>query len=81
MRFHFLVDRDNAVARQLGIVAVDGTPTSLRVLGYDGDTAMPTVVLTDHSQRILFCDETDNYRARPEPEDFLKLLDGIALAA
>lgn len=72
---HFLVDRDNRAARSLGILARNGTPPGLQALGYESDTAMPTVVLTDAARKILFCDETDNYRVRPEPETFLRILD------
>lgn len=75
--FHFLVDPDNRVARQLNIFAKNGTPMGLQALGYDSDTAMPTVVLTDANKKIIFCDETDNYRVRPEPEIFLRILDGL----
>lgn len=71
----FLVDRDNRAARSLGILAVNGTPPGLQALGYENDTAMPTVVLTDREKKILFCDETDNYRVRPEPDVFLAILD------
>ena len=78
--FRFLVDNDNQVARALGIVAKNGTPTGLQALGYDSDTAMPTVVLTDADQTIIFCDETDNYRVRPEPQTFLRLLDDATTA-
>ncbi len=77
--FHFLVDPDNRVARQLTILAKNGTPMGLQALGYGNDTAMPTVVLTDANKKIIFCDETDNYRVRPEPDIFLKILDGIAV--
>lgn len=74
----FLVDPGNRAARRLGILAQDGTPPGLQVLGYDRDTAMPTVVITDAARRILFCDQTDNYRVRPEPETFLRILDEAA---
>jgi hypothetical protein len=36
---------------------------------------MPTVVVTDAGGRILFADQTDNYRVRPEPSTFLAVLD------
>lgn len=74
----FLVDRDNRAARSLGILAKNGTPPGLQALGYESDTAMPTVVLTDAARTILFCDETDNYRVRPEPDTFLRILDAAA---
>lgn len=76
--FRFLVDKDNQVARKLGILAENGTPAGLQALGYTSDTAMPTVVLTDASKTIIFCDETDNYRVRPEPATFLRLFDEAA---
>jgi pimeloyl-ACP methyl ester carboxylesterase/peroxiredoxin len=79
--FHFLVDRDNRMARKLGILAHNGTPLGLQALGYSSDTAMPTVVLTDAHKQILFCDETDNYRLRPEPEVFMNLLNGTLSSA
>lgn len=79
--FLYMVDKDNKVARQLNILSPNGTPMGLQVLGYSSDTVMPTVVLTDASKNIIFCDETDNYRVRPEPETFLRLLDVGAATA
>lgn len=72
----FLVDPAGRAASELGILAIRGTPPGLEALGYASDTAMPTVILTDASKRIVFCDQTDNYRVRPEPETFLRILDG-----
>jgi len=73
--FLFLVDKDNQVARQLGIVAENGLPVGLEVLGYDSDTVMPTVVMTNAAGVIIFSDQTDNYRVRPEPDVFIRILD------
>lgn len=73
--FLFLVDPDNKVARQLGIIAENGLPMGMQVLGYDSDTVMPTVLMTDQHHKIIFADLTDNYRVRPEPETFLRILD------
>jgi len=47
----------------------------MQALGYDTDTVMPTIVITDKKGTILFADLTDNYRVRPEPETFFKVLD------
>jgi len=69
----FLVDTDNAMAKRLGIAAPNGLPMGMEVLGYDSDTVMPTVIMTDATGKILFADLTDNYRLRPEPETFLKV--------
>jgi peroxiredoxin len=73
--FLFLVDEGNRVARQLGIVAENGLPAGLEVLGYDSDTVMPTVVMTNAAGVIIFSDQTDNYRVRPEPDVFIRILD------
>lgn len=77
----FLVDKDNRVAEQLGIKAEAGTPAGMEVLGYESDTVMPTVVMTDAKRRIIFADLTDNYRIRPEPETFLRVLDAEGVVA
>ena len=72
--FEFLVDRDNTAAKALGIVSAFGIPTGLEVMGYDTEAPMPTVIITDANGRVHWADETDNYRVRPEPETFLKVL-------
>lgn len=73
--FNFLIDIGNKVTKQLDIFAKNGTPAGLQTLGYASDTVMPTVVITDINNKIIFADLTDNYRVRPEPETFLKILD------
>ena len=70
----FLRDRDNAAAKQLGILHEWGTPMGMQVLGYESDTVLPTVILTDEEGSILFSDQTDNYRVRPEPKIFEAIL-------
>lgn len=70
----FLRDRDNEAAKKLGILHEWGTPMGMQVLGYDSDTVMPTVILTNAQGEIVFADQTDNYRVRPEPEVFEKLV-------
>lgn len=75
--FHFLTDTKNKVAKQLGIFAKNGIPAGFQVLGYDSDTVLPTVIITDTEGKIVFADLTDNYRVRPEPETFLKVIDTL----
>ena len=70
----FLRDRHNAAAKQLGILHEWGTPMGMQVLGYESDTVLPTVVLTDEQGQIVFSDQTDNYRVRPEPKVFEAIL-------
>ena len=74
--FDFLTDKENRAAKALGIAHANGLPMGMQVLGYDSDTVLPTVVITDTGGRILWSDETDNYRIRPEPELFLAVLRG-----
>lgn len=75
LEFNYLVDEGNKVAKQLQIFSRNGLPMGLQILGYDSDTVMPTVIITDKKGKILFADLTNNYRVRPEPEIFLKILD------
>ena len=76
--FIYLVDSGNKVARQLKLLARNGLPFGMQLLGYDSDTVMPTVIITDDEGKIIFADLTDNYRVRPEPETFLRVLTGAA---
>ncbi len=75
VNFNYLVDKGNKAARQLQIFSSNGLPMGLQILGYDSDTVMPTVIITDKKGKIIFADLTNNYRVRPEPEIFLQILD------
>ena len=75
--FLFWVDAGTRVAQQLGIAARGGTPVGMEVFGYASDTVMPTAVVIDAEGTILFADLTDNYRVRPEPETFLRVLRAV----
>ncbi len=70
----FFVDRDSRAAAALEILHQDGVAAG--ITGYGQDTVYPTVLITDEDNRILFADLTDNYRVRPEPETFVRVLDG-----
>lgn len=72
--FDFLTDEGNRAARTLGIDHPDGLPMGMQLLGYDSDTVLPTVIITDQGGRILWAHETDNYRVRPEPDVYLAVL-------
>jgi hypothetical protein len=41
---------------------------------WGSDTVLPTVIIADADGRILYSDQTDNYRVRPDPEIFLRVL-------
>ena len=72
--FHFLTDDNNRAARVLGIASPHGLPMGMQALGYDSETVMPTVIITESGGRILWAHETDNYRIRPEPETYISVL-------
>jgi len=79
--FRFLVDANNAAAQILEIVAENGLPAGMQVLGYDSDTVFPTIILTDASGKVIFADQTDNYRVRPEPQTFIDIFDQHGVTA
>lgn len=65
----FMTDAGSKAAKQLGILHEWGTPMGLQVLGYESDSVLPTMVMTNAQGRIIFSDQTDNYRVRPELAD------------
>ncbi|MGF1605677.1 MAG: peroxiredoxin family protein [Rhodothalassiaceae bacterium] len=66
----FLVDPGLSTARAFDIIAEDGTPSGFKKR-FGADTMMPTVVAIDETGTVIWLDQTDNYRVRPEPETFL----------
>ena len=68
-----LVDKGSAVAESLGLAIKNAIPLGIKG-DYDPDSVMPTVVVTNENGTILFSDQTDNYRVRPEPDMFLAIL-------
>ncbi len=81
--FDFLTDEGNAAARALGIAQPHGLPMGMQMMGYDGETVLPTVIITDATGKVIWRHETDNYRIRPEPDLYLDVLQrhGITAAA
>ncbi len=73
--FHFLIDVKNKVAKKLHIIHENGLPFGFQLFGYETDVIMPTLIITDSTNKIIFADVTDNYRVRPEPSTFLKIID------
>jgi peroxiredoxin len=72
----FLRDPDGIAVKQLGIQHEWGTPMGLQLLGYESDSVLPTMLITDAKGHIIFSDQTDNYRVRPE----LANLEGLWMA-
>ncbi len=74
VNFEFLTDKGNAAARTLGIGNPHGLPMGMQMMGYDSETVLPTVIITDETGKVVWTDETDNYRVRPEPDVYLAVL-------
>jgi peroxiredoxin len=71
--FNFLIDKNNEVAESLGIAIKNGVPVGMPG-GYSPHTVLPTLIVINDSGTIVFSDQTDNYRVRPEPDLFLAIL-------
>lgn len=78
--FRFLVDSDNQLASELSIAHMQGVPVGA-ARDYPPDTVLPTLVVTGPSGTIVYSDQTDNYRVRPEPDVFLAILRRSGLVA
>ena len=76
VNFDFLIDEDNMAAKILGIDIKNGIPMGMQVMGYSSETVLPTVVITDKEGVVIWLDETDNYRVRPEPQTYFEVLQG-----
>ena len=42
---------------------------------YPDDTVMATVIALDEAGKVIFGDETDNYRVRPHPDTFIHVFE------
>ena len=71
--FEILQDEDLKSAKTLGIQDMGGAPAGMP--GYPADTVMATVIALDAQGKVLFGDETDNYRVRPHPDKFLNVFE------
>lgn len=72
LSFRYLIDEGNKAADALEIGVKNGVP--LGISGYPSDSVMPTMIVTSAGGTIIFSDQTDNYRVRPEPDIFLAIL-------
>lgn len=77
----FYADVDGQAARALDLVQAGGTPL-IFAAGTNGDTVVPTVVITRADGTVAWIHHADNHRLRPEPSVFLDVIDreGIGVA-
>ena len=71
---NFMTDEYGDAARILEIEMKNGLPLGMEVLGYDKDTTLPTVIITNSIGEIIYSDFTENYRIRPEPTSFINII-------
>ncbi len=76
----FYVDRNGAAATALDMVQAGGVPAIFGA-GTNGDTVVPTVVITGRDGKVLWVAHSDNHRIRPEPTTFLEVLDRAGIVA
>ena len=69
----FFVDDNFKACKKLNIVGENGVPFGLKWFGHGEDTVLPTVLLVNQHGRIVYSDQTSNYRVRPEPDQFLEV--------
>jgi peroxiredoxin len=74
----FCEDRDHQAAHTLGIFHETGLPIGMDKMGYSKDTVLPTVLITNKDHNVIWLHATDNYRVRPEPTTFIKVIDDYA---
>ncbi|MEO1202444.1 MAG: redoxin domain-containing protein [Pseudomonadota bacterium] len=68
--FELLCDVDLRAAKTLSIEDIGGAPPGLP--DYPADTVMATAIALDEEGRVVFGDETNNFRVRPHPESLLQ---------
>ncbi len=71
--FEIFQDNDLTAAKVLGIEDLGGAPSGMP--GYPIDTVKATVIALDEDGKVIFGDETDNYRIRPHPDTFLHVFE------
>lgn len=73
----FLTDPNHEYAEGIGLLDKGGLPLGLEVVGFEKDVYRPAVIVTDDNGVIRYLDIADNYRLRPEPQEFLTILKGL----
>lgn len=73
--FQFLVDVNGEVSKQLNIFDTYGLPFGFQIFGFKSHTSLPTVIITDSNEKIVYTNQTDNYRVRPEPKTLLRIIE------
>ncbi|WP_291378934.1 redoxin domain-containing protein [Demequina sp.] len=77
----FYVDAQGSAAKALDIVQAGGVPVTFGA-GTNGDTVVPTIIITRADGTVAWLHHADDHRIRPEPSTFLEVIDreGIGVA-
>lgn len=70
----FFSDPDGRAARLLDLTQPGGVPLVFG-RGTNGDTVVPTVIITSADGVVVWLDLSDNHRLRPEPSAYLEVID------
>lgn len=73
--FNYLIDEGAKVALSLKIHQKNIVPLGMQIIGHSFDGVTPTIIIANEEGTIIFSEIADNYRIRPEPETFLKIID------
>jgi peroxiredoxin len=74
----FFIDTGGEASRALDLVQAGGVPVIFGA-GTDGDTVVPTVLITDAAGIVVWRAIADNHRVRPDPDLFLRVLDDAGI--
>ncbi len=75
VEFDFWLDDSLAVARQLGLVHIEGVPGEFRK-EYGGDTIWPTALVVDAAGIISYVKLSKTMADRPDPKELLRAIRG-----
>lgn len=70
----FLVDENNKLAKHLGIAHRFGIPLGIQLFRYKSTTVLPTVVILNRSNKVIYHFVADNYRLRAGPEQYIEII-------
>ena len=77
VNFTFLVDREFKLADELGLRHENGRAKPS--LDHENDTVFPAVIFSNERGKILYFEQTDNFRNRPDPHQYLEIINQLKL--
>ena len=72
---NLLVDPNMTNSTKMGLNSPGALPLGLQILNYQTNSLKPAVVLTNRTHEVIGIHQTDDYKKRPEPEFFIRIID------